>query len=216
MSDAAPSPRTRVRRRRERARYDSASIHAILDEARVGHVGFVQDGQPFVIPMVYGRDGDTLYLHGSAATRLLRSLGEGIPVSVGVTLVDGIVLARSAFHHSMNYRSVVLLGAARVVRDAGEQMRALRAIVEHVCPGRWDVARPPSDVEIAQTLVLALPIQEASAKCRSGPPLDAAEDMELDVWAGVVPLALVAGEPIPDPALRAGVETPPHASGYSR
>jgi len=199
------SERTRVRRRAERGRYDREVVHAILDEALVCHVGFVADGQPYVIPTTYARVGDELYVHGAAASRMLRTLAGGVPVCVTVTLLDGLVLARTAFHHSMNYRSVVVLGTAIEVRDAGERLRALEAIVEHVVPGRWRDVRGPSDVELRATRVLRLPLDEASAKIRTGPPLDTEEDVAAAAcWAGVIPLRLTAAaaeadRPIADP-----------------
>jgi nitroimidazol reductase NimA-like FMN-containing flavoprotein (pyridoxamine 5'-phosphate oxidase superfamily) len=214
--DTHPSERTRVRRRAERGRYDRATVHAILDEGLVCHVGFAIDGQPFVIPTAHARDGETLYLHGSPASRMLRNLSEGVPVCVTVTLLDGVVLARSAFHHSMNYRSVVVVGRARAVDDAEERLRALRALVEHVARGRWADTRRPNARELAQTLVLALPIVEASAKVRSGPPLDDAEDQALPFWAGVIPLALAPGAPTPDPGLAPGIARPAYAEDYRR
>ncbi len=216
MSDATPSARSTVRRLPERASYEREVIEAILDEGLVCHVGFAVDGQPYVIPMVYGRDGDTLYLHGSSASRLLRAVAGGIPVCVTVTLLDGLVLARSAFHHSMNYRSVVVLGTARLVDDAEERLAALRAIVEHVVPGRWNEARRPNVKELAQTLVLALPTDEATAKRRSGPPADDEEDYALEVWAGELPLPAVPGAPLPDPKLRADITVPPAVIAYRR
>jgi nitroimidazol reductase NimA-like FMN-containing flavoprotein (pyridoxamine 5'-phosphate oxidase superfamily) len=182
----------------------------------VCHLAFVENGEPFAIPMVYGRIGDRLYLHGSPASRLLRQLVGGAPACVSVTLVDGLVLARSAFHQSMNYRSVVLFGTAQPVTDAAEQLAALRAIVEHVIPGRWGDVRGPSLKELARTLVLWLPIQEASAKVRSGPALDEEEDYALDVWAGVIPLAISAGAPCDDPRLAPGAKPPAYAFDYRR
>src|SRR5947208_16052840 len=175
MAGLSPSERTRVRRFPGRACYERATIDAILDEGLVCHVGFVHEGQPFVLPTTYARVGDALYLHGSAASRMLRGLAAGIPVCVTVTLLDGLVFARSAFHHSMNYRSVVILGVATEVTQPGERLRALRAIVEHVTPGRWTAVRPPNERELKATSVLRLPIVEASAKVRSGGPLDDAE-----------------------------------------
>ena len=198
MADLTPTPRTRVRRLPSRASHDRATIHAILDEGLVCHLGFVQDGQPFVLPTTYARVSDALYLHGSAASRMLRGLRDGIPVCVTVTLLDGLVLARSAFHHSMNYRSVVVLGVAAAVTDAAERLSALEAIVEHAAPGRWDQVRRPNDRELKATMVLRLPIVEASAKVRTGPPLDDGEDLGWPCWAGHVPLRLVALEPVPD------------------
>jgi len=211
-----PSERMRVRRRAERGRYERETVHAILDEALVCHVGFAVDGQPWVIPTAYARDGETLYLHGSPASRMLRHLSDGLSVCVTVTLLDGIVLARSAFHHSMNYRSVVVVGHARPVDDAEERLRALRALVEHVARGRFAETRRPDARELAQTLVLALPLAEASAKVRTGPPLDDARDLALPFWAGVVPLALAPGAPAPDPGLAPGIALPAYAARYRR
>jgi nitroimidazol reductase NimA-like FMN-containing flavoprotein (pyridoxamine 5'-phosphate oxidase superfamily) len=198
MSTLTPTERTRLRRRPARGSFERATIDAILDEALVCHVGFVHDGQPFVIPTTYGRIGDALYLHGSAASRMLRELREGIAVCVTVTLLDGLVLARSAFHMSMNYRSVVILGVASAVTDEDERLRALEAIVEHVVPGRWREVRPPNAKELRATMVLRLPIEGASAKVRSGGPLDDAEDLGRPCWAGHVPMRLVSEAPIPD------------------
>ena len=210
-------PRTRVRRRAARGAYDRDTIHAILDEGLIAHVGFTaQDGQPFVMPMLYGRNGDTLFLHGSPASRLLGSLREGVPVCATVTLLDGIVLARSAFHHSMNYRSVVVLGQAQAVEDEPAKRAALDAIVEHVVPERTNDARGPNAKELRATLVLALALHEASAKVRTGPPSDAAADMELPVWAGELPLRLVTGEPIPDPAAPLDLPVPDAVARYER
>jgi nitroimidazol reductase NimA-like FMN-containing flavoprotein (pyridoxamine 5'-phosphate oxidase superfamily) len=200
--DAPPSERTRVRRRAQRGHYDRATVHAILDEGLVCHVAFAPDAQPCVLPTAYAREGETLYLHGSPASRMLRSLAGGVPVCVAVTLLDGVVLARSAFHHSMNYRSVVIFGRAHEVTGAEERLRAMRALVEHVAPGRSRDARAPSAKELAQTLVLALPLDEASAKVRTGPPVDAEEDLGFACWAGVVPLRLAPGAPVADPAWR--------------
>ena len=214
--DSPPSARTRVRRRAERGRYDRETVHAILDEGLVCQVAFVAEGQPFAIPTAYARDGETLYLHGSPASRMLRSLAGVIPVCVCVTLLDGLVLARSAFHHSMNYRSVVVLGRARLVEAAEERLRAMRALVEHVAPGRWADTRQPSAKELAQTCVLALPLAEASAKVRSGPPLDAEEDHALPHWAGVIPLRLVPEAAQPDPRLAPGIAAPAYAGRYRR
>src|SRR6058998_3750213 len=208
MAELSPTPRTRVRRFPSRASYDRATIHAILDEGLVCHLGFVHDGQPFVLPTTYARVDDALYLHGSAASRMLRGLRDGIPVCVTVTLLDGLVLARSAFHHSMNYSSVVILGVAAEVTGAAERLRALEAIVEHVNPGRWQQVRPPNDRELKATIVLRLPIVEASAKVRSGGPLDDAEDLGWPCWAGHVPLRLVPLPPVPDGVLPAGAVAP--------
>jgi nitroimidazol reductase NimA-like FMN-containing flavoprotein (pyridoxamine 5'-phosphate oxidase superfamily) len=213
---AAPSPRTTVRRLPERGDYDPATLHAILDEGLVCHVSVTLDGQPFTMPMAYGRIGSRLYLHGSTASRLLRALGDGTPACVTVTLLDGVVFARSAFHHSMNYRSVVVLGRASEVSDAEERLAALRAIVEHVAAGRWREVRRPSAAELARSLVVSLPLDEASAKLRRGGPIDDEEDLGLDVWAGVVPLSLVAGAPLPGPDLRAGIDPPLSATAWTR
>jgi nitroimidazol reductase NimA-like FMN-containing flavoprotein (pyridoxamine 5'-phosphate oxidase superfamily) len=215
-SGGLQSPRTTVKRLPQRGAYDRATVHAILDEGLVCHVGFVVDAQPYVVPTAYARVGDVLYVHGSAASRMLRALAGGIPICVTVTLLDGLVLARSAFHHSMNYRSVVVLGTARLVADAGEKSRAMEAIVEHIVPGRGADARPPNEKELRATSVLALPIEEASAKIRTGPPLDDPEDMGLRVWAGVLPLRLEARAVESDPALARGIEPPAYATQYKR
>ena len=205
--------RTKVRRLANRGNYDYETIHAILDEALVCHVGFVVDGAPVVIPTIHWREDDTLYVHGSAASRMLRSLKDGVDACVTVTLVDGLVLARSAFHHSMNYRSVVVFGRARAV-DGDEKLRALDSLVEHVVRGRSQEIRPPNERELRQTLVLALPLDEASAKIRTGGPVDDEEDYALSVWAGVVPLKLTAGEAIADVGVVG--EVPEYLRGYRR
>ena len=189
--------RTKVRRLPKRGHYDRETIHGILDEALICHVGFVVGGSPVVIPTIHWREGDTLYVHGSSASRMLRSLKEGVDACVTVTLLDGLVLARSAFHHSMNYRSVVVFGKAREV-DGEEKLRALDSLVEHVMRGRSRDVRPPNEIEMRATTVLALPLDEASAKIRTGPPVDDDEDYALPVWAGVVPMKLTRGEPIAD------------------
>ena len=190
--------RTRIRRLPERGNYDPAVIHAILDEALICHVGFVVDGRPVVIPTIHARVGDHLYFHGSPAAGMLRTLRGGVDACVTVTLLDGLVLARSAFHHSMNYRSVVVFGKAEEVTEREERLRVLDALVEHVCRGRSADARRPNEVELKQTLVLRIPIAEASAKIRTGPPGDEQEDYALPIWAGVLPLALTPGSPVPD------------------
>lgn len=200
-----PSERTRIRQRPQRARYDRDTIAAILDEGLVCHVGFVVDGVPWVIPTAYGRAGDRLYVHGGAGSRLLRTLAGGVPVCVTVTLLDGLVLARSAFHHSMNYRSVVVPGTAEEVTDPAERLAALRAIVEHLVPGRWDEVRGPSEAELRATRVVRIALDEASAKVRTGPPIDDADDLRLGCWVGELPLALAVGTPVADPALPAGI-----------
>jgi uncharacterized protein len=216
MESFAPTERTALKRLPERAFYDREVVYKILDEGFVCHVGFTIDGQPFVIPTAYGRVGDKLYIHGSAASRTLRASGGGIPVCVTVTLVDGLVLARSAFHHSINYRSVVILGAATMVEAAEEKLTALRAFTEHVIPGRWDDVREPSEQELKGTSVLALPLVEVSAKVRTGPPKDDEEDMALSVWAGELPLRIMAGSPVDDPLLSAGFRPPAYVTQYSR
>ena len=214
MTATAPmSDRTRVRRLSERGRYDAETIHAILDEALMCHVGFVVDGAPVVIPTIHWRDGDTLYFHGSAASRMLRSLKNGVDACVTVTLLDGLVLARSAFHHSMNYRSVVVFGNAREVGE-DEKVRALESLVEHVVRGRSKDIRQPNQKELRQTLVLAMPIDEASAKIRTGGPVDDEEDYAMPIWAGVLPLTLTPGEPIADD--RAIGEVPEYVREYRR
>jgi uncharacterized protein len=207
MQDSfAPTARTRLHRLPARGSYDRAAVAAILDEARICHVGFVADGQPYVIPTIHARFGDQLVFHGARASRLLRAMAG--PVCVTVTLLDGLVLARSAFHHSMNYRSVVVLGVAEEVTEPERKRRALDAIVEHVAPGRLGVARAPSEKELHATRVMALPLDEVSAKVRTGPPLDEEEDMALPCWAGVVPLAITVGEPIASPDLAVDVPAP--------
>jgi nitroimidazol reductase NimA-like FMN-containing flavoprotein (pyridoxamine 5'-phosphate oxidase superfamily) len=195
MSTFAPTARTQVKRLPQRGVYDEATVHAILDEAFLCHVGFAVEGQPYVIPTGYGRSGNQLYIHGSAASRMLRTLSEGVDVCVTVTLVDGYVLAKSAFHHSFNYRSVVVLGRARLVNDPTEKMEALRCVTNHIVPGRWEEVREPNEQELKATTVLALPLAEVSAKVRNGPPVDDEDDLALPVWAGVVPLRLAPGEP---------------------
>jgi nitroimidazol reductase NimA-like FMN-containing flavoprotein (pyridoxamine 5'-phosphate oxidase superfamily) len=205
MQPFTPTERTQVRRLPKRALYDREEVYAILDEAFLCHVGFAVDGQPYVIPTGYGRSGDQVYIHGSAASRMLRSLAGGIDVCVTVTLVDGLVLARSAFHHSMNYRSVVILGKARLVSDRDEKMRALECVTNHIVPGRWDEVRIPTDQELKATEVLAVTLDEVSAKVRKGPPVDDEEDLALPIWAGVAPLRTAIGEPVPDAHLSASV-----------
>jgi nitroimidazol reductase NimA-like FMN-containing flavoprotein (pyridoxamine 5'-phosphate oxidase superfamily) len=209
-----PTPRTRVVREPQRAVYDRDALNHILDEALLCHVGFVAEGQPFVIPMSYGRDGDALYIHGSVASRMLRNLDQGVPVCITVTLVDGLVLARSVFNHSMNYRSVVILGTATLVDDPAEKLAALRAISEHILPNRWDDSRQPTEKELKVTSVLRLPITEFSAKVRVGPPVDDVEDYEFPTWAGVIPLEMNAGTPIPDE--RCQQELPAYLKNYTR
>jgi len=198
----------------QRAIYDLEAVNQILDEAFLCHVGFTVDGQPFVIPTSYGRDGDVLYIHGSAASRMLRNLDKGIAVCITVTLLDGLVLARSVFNHSMNYRSVVILGTATLVDDAAEKLAALRALSEHIIPGRWDDSRQPNEKELKATSVLRLPITEFSAKVRVGPPVDDEEDYSFPTWAGVIPLDVTVGSAIRDE--RCEQELPAYLKNYSR
>ncbi len=217
IAPPSPSERVRLRRRRERAAYDRATIDAILDEALIAHLGVAdEDGQPFVIPTLHARCEDLVYVHGSSVSRTLRRLSAGAPACLTVSLIDGLVLARASMHHSANYRSAILLGRARAVEDEREKLAALEAIVEHIVPGRWSEARPPSENELKATAVLALSIEEASAKVRSGPPADDEADYELPVWAGVIPLAERAGEPIADPRLPAGIAVPGAIARYAR
>ncbi len=213
---SAPSTRTRLVREADRAVYDRAAAYRILDEGFICHVGFVVDGQPFVIPTGYGRVGDNLYIHGSAASRMLRRVDEGVALCVTVTLLDGLVLARSIFNHSMNYRSVVILGMARAVNDPTEKLEALRLLSEHILPGRWVESRQPNEKELRATLVMRLPIEEFSAKVRQGPPVDDEEDYAFSTWAGVIPLEMVAGKPVSDSRLRAEQPVPRYAANYSR
>lgn len=217
MSDNQnPTARTRVVREAMRAVYDRETVYQILDEGFLCHVGFVQNGQPFVIPTSYGRKDASLYIHGSAASRMLRQMKEGLPVCITVTLLDGLVLARSVFNHSMNYRSVVILGTATLVDDPEEKLEALRLLSEHILPGRWADSRQPNDRELKQTSVLRVPIEEFSAKVRIGPPVDDEEDYSFPTWAGVVPLETKAGVPINDERLDPRHKVPAYARNYSR
>jgi nitroimidazol reductase NimA-like FMN-containing flavoprotein (pyridoxamine 5'-phosphate oxidase superfamily) len=216
MSTFPPTERTTLKRLPKRAEYDRAAVFEILGEAFICHVGFIVNGKPVVIPTSYCRVGDDVYIHGSAASRMLRSLEQGIDVCVTVTLIDGLVLARSAFHHSINYRSVVIFGKAKVVDDLDEKTRALQAFTEHVVPGRWEEVRLPTEAEMRSTLVLKLPLVEVSAKVRTGPPIDDDEDYELAVWAGVVPLSLIAAAPVIDDRVPPGIEAPDYVREYSR
>jgi nitroimidazol reductase NimA-like FMN-containing flavoprotein (pyridoxamine 5'-phosphate oxidase superfamily) len=211
-----PTPRTAVHRHPERGRYDRATIDAILDEGLVCHLGFVADGSPVVVPTMYVRDGDRVVVHGSSATRMTRTLSAGVPVCLTVTLLDGVVFARTANNHSMNYRSAVLQGTASPITEPGEKLLAMRALIEHIAAGRWDRIREPNPKEMRATTVLELPIEEASAKVRTGPPLDDGEDLAVAVWAGVVPLATVVGEPLPDPALPTTVRPGLDIDGFVR
>lgn len=214
--NSTQTKRTTVKRLPARGNYDRDTIDAILDEGFICHVGFAVDGQPYVIPTGYARVGDDVYIHGSSASRMLRNLSDGIGVCLTVTLVDGLVLARSAFHHSMNYRSVVILGKAELVTDTDEKNQALEALTEHIVPGRWPEIRWPNELELKATTVLKLAIDEASAKIRSGDPKDDEEDYEMDVWAGVLPLSLLTGAPIPDDRLDPSIAAPEHVTSYQR
>ncbi|HEX6503441.1 MAG TPA: pyridoxamine 5'-phosphate oxidase family protein [Terriglobales bacterium] len=210
-----PTGRTRVVREPQRAVYDRATVYRILDEGFICHLGFSVEGQPYVIPTSYGRSGDKLYIHGSAASRMLRQLSSGVPVCFTVTMLDGLVLARSVFNHSMNYRSVVVLGTAKMVEDPEEKLSALHVLSEHIIPGRWAEARRPNEKELKATTVLRLPIEEFSAKVRTGPPIDDEDDYAFPVWAGVIPLNNLAGQPTPDERLVVPT-VPEYARSYSR
>ncbi len=214
--DFPQTQRNTVKRLPKRGVYDRELVYQILDEGFICHVSFSVDGQPFVIPTGYARVGDQLYIHGSQMSRMLRTLAQGVNVCVAVTLVDGLVLARSAFHHSVNYRSVVIFGRAAIVEDKEAKLAALFAFSEHVLPGRWDDVREPTEQELKATTVLSLPLVEVSAKVRTGPPIDDDEDYALNVWAGVLPLKLVAGEPVSDPRLPESIEPPSYTLKYTR
>jgi hypothetical protein len=216
MERFSPTQRTTIRRLPRRGEYDRAAVYRILDEAFVCHVGFVVDGQPFVIPTGYARCGDQLYLHGSAASRMLRALAGGVEVCVTVTLIDGLVLARSAFHHSINYRSVVIFGRAAVVESAAEKQAALKALTEHIVPDRWKDVREPNEQELKGTLVLSLPLTEVSAKVRTGGPIDDEEDYALECWAGVIPVSQTFAAPLADARLAEGLAPPDYVLNYRR
>jgi len=216
MNQLPQTPRTTLKRLPKRGSHDRETINCILDEGFICHVGFVIDGQPFVIPTGYARAGDRLFIHGAQASRMLRALTGGTGVCVTVTLIDGLVLARSAFHHSMNYRSVVIFGNARLVDKPDEKLAALYALSEHMVPGRWQDVREPSEAELRQTTVLELRLDEASAKIRTGPPLDDEEDYAMNVWAGVLPMQLTTLPPIADPRLPAGTSIPDYVTTYGR
>jgi nitroimidazol reductase NimA-like FMN-containing flavoprotein (pyridoxamine 5'-phosphate oxidase superfamily) len=211
-----PTPRTRLVREADRAVYDREAAYRILDDGFLCHVGFVTEGQPFVIPTSYGRKDDCLFIHGSAASRMLRQVKEGVPVCITVTLLDGLVLARSIFNHSMNYRSVVVLGKATLIDDPAEKIEALRLLSEHIIPGRWADSRQPNERELKATSILRVPIDEFSAKVRKGPVVDDEEDYSFPTWAGVVPLEMVAGKPIPDARLDPKCAVPSYAQYYDR
>jgi nitroimidazol reductase NimA-like FMN-containing flavoprotein (pyridoxamine 5'-phosphate oxidase superfamily) len=210
----APTARTRVKRLPKRASYDRDAIDSILDTALVCHVGFAIDGQPYVIPTLHVRLADRLYIHGSAASRMLGTAAEGTPIAVTVTHIDGLVLARSAFHHSVNYRSVVILGKAALVTDLAEKFAVMKGLIDHVAPGRWDHIRQPNEKELAATSVLSIPIVEASAKVRSGDPLDDEEDYALPIWAGQIPIATTTLAPVADVRLDAATPLPAYVSDY--
>lgn len=216
MTDSLKTEKTRVKRLPDRGKYDRDIVYSILDEALICHVGFVVDGQPYVIPTGFARIDDDLYIHGSSASRMLRNIAQGIDVCITVTLLDGLVLARSAFHHSMNYRSVVILGKATLVESVEEKNRALGAFTEHVIPGRWAEVRWPTELELKATSVLKLPIEEASAKIRTGDPKDDDEDYAMNVWAGVLPLPTMPGVPISDTKLTDGIAIPEYVKSYKR
>jgi len=211
-----PTENTLLKRLPKRGNFDRDVINAILDEAFICHVGFVANGKPYVIPTAYGRVGDEMYIHGSSASRMMKSLADGIDLCVTVTLIDGLVLARSAFNHSINYRSIVIMGNAEMVEGDEEKIKALEAFTEHLIPGRWKDVRKPTEQELKATSVLRLPINEASAKMRTGDPLDNEEDYSIRVWAGVLPLALKAGEPIPDARLDPDIEPQEYVQRYKR
>jgi nitroimidazol reductase NimA-like FMN-containing flavoprotein (pyridoxamine 5'-phosphate oxidase superfamily) len=216
MNTFPQTTRTNLKRLPKRGHYDRDTVYGILDEGFICHIGFVVDGQPFVIPTGYARVNDHLFIHGSQASRMLRTLSNGVDACVTVTLVDGLVLARSAFHHSINYRSVVVFGRATLVEDREEKNSALFAFSEQVIKGRWDDVREPTEYELKQTTVLRMPLLEASAKVRTGPPIDDEEDYAMTTWAGVIPLRLVADPPIADPRLPSGIDVPTYAANYKR
>lgn len=216
MNQLPRTPRTTLKRLPKRASHERETINQILDEGFICHVGFAIEGQPFVIPTGYARVGDKLIIHGSQASRMLRALETGIDACVTVTLIDALVLARSAFHHSMNYRSVVIFGRATPIDEREEKLAALFALSEHMIAGRWQEVRKPSEAELQQTTVLSMPIEEASAKIRTGPPLDDEEDYAMDVWAGVLPIRMIAENPLPDPRLPSCIEIPNYVKEYKR
>jgi nitroimidazol reductase NimA-like FMN-containing flavoprotein (pyridoxamine 5'-phosphate oxidase superfamily) len=216
VGEYAQTERTRVFRKPGRGSYDRELVHSILDEALTCHVGFVQDGQPYVVPTIHARDGETLYLHGANANRMLKVLGDGMPCCITATLVDELVLARAALHHSLNYRSVMVFGTATEVTDPEEKGRALRLVVEHIASGRAEEVRGPDETDLRSTKVLAIPIGEASAKVRTGPPLDDEADLRLPYWAGRLPLTQGTGEPIPAPDIAQDLPVPDHVHGWRR
>jgi len=216
VQELSPTARTRIRRMPHRAVYDRATLHAILDEGIVCHMGFVVGEQPYVIPTAYAREGETLYLHGSSASRSLKTLGSGLTVCVTVTLIDGLVLSRAIFTHSIDYRSVVVLGTAAPVLDPAEKLRVLHALSEQLVPGRWKDVRPPNPKELKATLVLAMPLKEVSVKVRNGPPIDEDEDLDSSAWAGELPMRTEYLDPIDDPRLSPGITAPDYVINYRR
>jgi nitroimidazol reductase NimA-like FMN-containing flavoprotein (pyridoxamine 5'-phosphate oxidase superfamily) len=214
MNDYAPTPRTKVKRKPERGHYDRATVHAILDAGLLCHVGYAIDGQPYVTPTAYWREGEHVYWHGSSASRMLKTLKTGIPACLTVAHLDGLVLARSGFHHSLNYRSVMILGLARLVEGDAAKTRALHAFMERITPGRWDEVRAPTEQELKATTVMYMPIEEVSAKVRPGGCIDDEEDYVLDCWAGVLPIKTVIGEPIPDDRLKPGIPAPAYLKAF--
>lgn len=216
MSDFPTSKRNTINRLPQRGHYDAETIYSILDEALICHVAFTQESEPFVIPSLYARLDDCILLHGAKASRLMKYIQEGGQVSIAVSLIDGLVVARSVFHHSVNYRSVVLFGKGTLVKAEAEKMHALEVITEHILPGRWAEARKPTPKELNATTVVSIPIESASAKVRTGQPGDDEDDYKLPIWAGVLPLSLQASAPINDPLLMGGIPVPPYVSGYKR
>ena len=216
MNDIIQTERTRLRRLPKRGAFDRDTVYSILDEAFICHIGFTVDEQPYVIPTAFGRVNDLLYIHGSSASRMLRTLSKEINMCFTATLIDALVLARSAFHHSINYRSVVVLGNATLVTDDNEKNEALKAITNHIVPGRWDDVRWPNELELKATSVLKLPIEEASAKLRTGHPIDDEEDYAMNIWAGILPVELRTGDPIDDDRLDNGAVPPNNITNYTR
>lgn len=214
MTDFKPTPKTKIKRANKRAHYDRESTYAVLDAGIIAHVGYVFDGHPYVTSTSYWREGDRLYWHGSSASRMLKTIRGGVPACVNVSMLDGLVLARSGFHHSVNYRSVMIFGQAEPVTGEAEKLKTLEAFTERLLPGRWAELREATKQEIKATTVLSMPIEEAATKIRTGGPIDDEPDYDLDIWAGVLPLKMVAGEPIPDTRLKPGVPLPDYLKGY--
>jgi uncharacterized protein len=216
LTDFSRSPKNKIKRKPDRGHYDKETVHQILDEGLICHVGLIQDNSPIVIPMNYARQGDQILLHGAPGSRLLQSIKNGAEVCITVTLIDDLVLARSVLHHSMNYRSVVFFGRGTLVEEYNQKKEAFKTIVDHIIPGRWDDARQPSDKEIKQTYVVAVPINEASAKIRSGPVIDEEDDYALSVWAGLLPLGFNPAEPVSDEKLDKNIQVPDYVKNYNR